>query len=74
MSVAGSGENNMESLVEYREIVSKKNDSMGNSLVNYLKEIIYFCCFRGICRAWSSQQKSFGHCAAGEGQTDRKRF
>jgi len=33
MSVAaGSGENNMESLVEYREIVSKKNDSMGESV------------------------------------------
>ena len=29
MSVAGSGENNMESIVEYREMVSKKNDSMG---------------------------------------------
>merc|ERR1712098_803836 len=33
MSVAaGSGENNMESLVEYREIVSKKNDSMVESV------------------------------------------
>ena len=30
MSVAGSGENNMESIVEYREhMVSKKNDCMG---------------------------------------------
>lgn len=29
MSVAGSGENNMESIVEYREMVSKKNDSIG---------------------------------------------
>merc|ERR1719410_2736261 len=32
MSVAGSGENNMESIVEYREMVSKKNDSIGESV------------------------------------------
>jgi len=33
MSVAGSGENNMESIVEYREhMVSKKNDCMGESV------------------------------------------
>ena len=36
MSVAGSTDNNMESLVEYhKEMVSKKNDSMGE-----LKELV----------------------------------
>ena len=33
MSVAGSGEDNMESIVEYREMVSKKNDSMGKRIM-----------------------------------------
>ena len=33
MSVAGSGEDNMESIVEYREMVSKKNDSMGKRII-----------------------------------------
>ena len=33
MSVAGSTDNNMESLVEYhKEILSKKNDTMGESV------------------------------------------
>ena len=56
MSVAGSSDSNMESLVEYhKEIVSKKNDSMGK--FRKLVFVLLYWVYRRVCGARSSQQE-----------------
>ena len=56
MSGAGSSDSNMESLVEYhKEIVSKKNDSMGK--FGKLVFVLLYWVYRRVCGARSSQQE-----------------
>ena len=56
--MAGSTDNNMESLVEYhKEMVSKKNDSMGESV-----------------EPEALNKESSGHRSESPGQTDGERF